>query len=290
VRLPLDKLAARREGDRLNVKDLLIGVCMTQYHSKPVNSKGFVDWNDDEDRIWHDLVTRQQKVINHRACQAYLDGLTMLDLPLHRVPQLPEVNAVLKQETGWQVEPVPALINFDRFFALLADKKFPVATFLRSRDEFDYLQEPDFFHEIFGHCAMLTHPDFAAFTHTYGKLGKSATPKQRGYLARLYWFTVEFGLVKEQGSTKIYGGGVLSSPGETVYALDSTDAIRETFDLQTVLRTPYRIDIMQPKYYVLDDIAELYQLSQVDLIAEVEQAMSKGLLPPLFEPKEVTHA
>lgn len=258
---------------------------MTQYHSKAVNSKGFVDWDSTEDQIWHDLVVRQKNVIEQRACQAYLDGLELLDLPLQRVPQLPEINAVLRRETGWQVEPVPALINFDRFFALLADKKFPAATFLRSRQEFDYLQEPDFFHEIFGHCAMLTHPDFAAFTHTYGKLGKGATPQQRRYLARLYWFTVEFGLVQEQGQTKIYGGGVLSSPGETAYALDSQVAIREPFDLDTVLRTPYRIDIMQPKYFVLDEIADLYRLSQRDLIADVELAMQKALLPPLFTPK-----
>ncbi|MDF5425942.1 phenylalanine 4-monooxygenase, partial [Vibrio parahaemolyticus] len=170
-------------------------------------------------------------------------------------------NRVLMETTGWQVEPVPALIDFDRFFNLLGNKRFPVATFLRTRDEFDYLQEPDFFHEIFGHCAMLTNPDFAAFTEHYGQLGQAATPKQRAYLARLYWFTVEFGLVKEGDKTKIYGGGILSSPGETLYALESDAAIRDPFELQTVLRTPYRIDIMQPKYYVIDDFSQLFKIS-----------------------------
>ena len=173
---------------------------------------------------------------------------------------------------------------------MLADKKFPVATFLRTREEFDYLQEPDFFHEIFGHCAMLTNPQFAEFTRTYGRLGKSASNKERVYLARLYWFTVEFGLVKEHGETKIYGGGILSSPGETVYALDGDVPLRSTLDLHTVLRTPYRIDIMQPQYFVLDDISQLYELSQKDLMSYVKDAMAAGLLPPLFEPKEVTHA
>ncbi|WP_428774447.1 phenylalanine 4-monooxygenase [Vibrio sp.] len=263
---------------------------MTQYHSKPVNSKGVVDWNEAENAVWHDLVVRQQKLVKQRACKAYLDGLELLNLPTDRVPQLPEINSVLKRETGWQVEPVPALINFDRFFDLLAERKFPVATFLRSREEFDYLQEPDFFHEIFGHCAMLTHPDFAEYTHTYGQLGRSASSKERVYLARLYWFTVEFGLVKEQGQTKIYGGGILSSPGETLYALDSATAKREKFDLLRVLRTPYRIDIMQPIYFMLDDISELYQLSKMDLMQYVHQAMQAGLLPPMFEPKEVNHA
>ncbi|NVD08956.1 phenylalanine 4-monooxygenase [Vibrio sp. JPW-9-11-11] len=263
---------------------------MVQYHSKPVNDQGLVDWSVEEDRVWRDLVKRQLHLVEQRACKEYLAGLRLLDLPLERAPQIVDINEVLASATGWQIEPVPALINFDRFFALLAEKKFPVATFLRSREEFDYLQEPDFFHEIFGHCAMLTNPEFAEFTHTYGQLGRDASDKERVYLARLYWFTVEFGLVKQGDETKIYGGGILSSPGETLYALDDPKAKRETFDIHTVLRTPYRIDIMQPEYFVLDDIQQLYQLSRMDLMFHVKQAMKAGLLPPLFEPKEVTHA
>lgn len=263
---------------------------MTQYRSKPVNDKGVVEWSSEEDQVWSDLVSRQLHLVKQRACKEYLAGLELLDLPLDRAPQIVDINRVLKQVTGWQVEPVPALINFDRFFALLADKKFPVATFLRSREEFDYLQEPDFFHEIFGHCAMLTNPEFAEFTNMYGKLGRDASDKQRVYLARLYWFTIEFGLVKEGSEQKIYGGGILSSPGETLYALDDPLAKRVEFDLHTVLRTPYRIDIMQPEYFVLDDIDQLYTLSKMDLMFHVKQAMAAGLLPPLFEPKEVNHA
>ncbi|MBW3695688.1 phenylalanine 4-monooxygenase [Vibrio sp. T187] len=263
---------------------------MSKYHSKPVSSAGIVDWSHEEDQIWHDLVSRQLKVIKSRASNAYLEGLEILNLSEDKVPQLPDINKILMEKTGWQVEPVPALINFDRFFGLLAEKKFPVATFLRSREEFDYLQEPDFFHEIFGHCAMLTNPDFAAFTHKYGQLGVNASSKERVYLARLYWFTVEFGLVKEGDETKIYGGGILSSPGETVYSLDSDTPSRHAFDISDVLRTPYRIDIMQPIYFVLNDIADLYNLSQMDLMEIVHQAMALELYPPLFEPKEITHA
>jgi len=263
---------------------------MAQYRSKPVNDKGIVEWSSEEDLVWRDLVGRQLHLVKQRACKEYLAGLELLDLPLDRAPQIVDINRVLKKATGWQIEPVPALINFDRFFTLLSDKKFPVATFLRSREEFDYLQEPDFFHEIFGHCAMLTNPEFAEFTHMYGKLGRNASDKQRVYLARLYWFTVEFGLVKEGNQTKIYGGGILSSPGETLYALDDPIAKRVKFDIHTVLRTPYRIDIMQPEYFVLDNIEQLYTLSQMDLMFHVKQAMAAGLLPPLFEPKEVNHA
>ncbi|HAS63917.1 MAG TPA: phenylalanine 4-monooxygenase [Vibrio sp.] len=259
---------------------------MTKYRSNPVDKYGMVLWSEEERAIWHDLVARQLKVVENCACQEYLAGLKMLNLAIDRVPQLPDINRVLERETGWQVVPVPALISFDRFFELLANKRFPVATFLRSREEFDYLQEPDFFHEIFGHCAMLTNPEFAHFTHTYGKLGYAAPAKKRAYLARLYWFTVEFGLVKENNQLKIYGGGILSSPGETFYALEGEQALREPFDLNRVLRTPYRIDIMQPIYFVLEGIEHLYQLSQLDLITEIDQAIEAGLYPPLFDAKE----
>ncbi|ROV56754.1 phenylalanine 4-monooxygenase [Vibrio ponticus] len=259
---------------------------MTHYVSNPVDEHGYVSWSEEEHAIWRDLVERQLHLVQDRACQEYLRGLELLDLPRDRVPQLPDINKILQQATGWQVVPVPALISFDRFFELLANKCFPVATFLRSREEFDYLQEPDFFHEIFGHCAMLTNPQFAHFTHVYGQLGYEADSKQRAFLARLYWFTVEFGLVNQDGQMKIYGGGILSSPGETLYALDSKVPVRATFELNTVLRTPYRIDIMQPIYFKLDDISELYQLTRLDLAAEVEHAMQAGLYPPLFPPKE----
>ena len=150
-------------------------------------------------------------MLKGRACDEFIRGLALLNLPNDRVPQLHEINAVLASTTGWQVVQVPALINFDSFFKLLANKQFPVATFIRSNEDFDYLQEPDVFHEIFGHCPLLTDPAFAHFTHTYGKLGYAASPKERQYLARLYWFTVEFGLVKTADGLRIYGGGILSS-------------------------------------------------------------------------------
>ncbi len=263
---------------------------MSDYQSKPVAPDGTIDWSPQEHETWHDLVERQQKVLGNRACQAYLDGLAMLDLPSKRIPKLSDINHVIQRETGWRLAPVPALISFDRFFELLAQKQFPVATFLRRREEFDYLQEPDFFHEVFGHCAMLTHPDFAKFTQVYGQLGRQVDHQTRVFLARLYWFTVEFGLVREHGKLRIYGGGILSSPGETCYALESNQPQRIPFDIHTVLRTPYRIDIMQPIYFVLNDISALFRLSHRDLLHDVQQAMAAGLLPPLFEPKEVNNA
>ena len=262
----------------------------TQYKSKVSDSNGIIHWTDEENQVWSELFNRQIDLIQNRACDQYHEGLDLLGLSSDGIPQLPELNNKLKKATGWQTAEVPALIPFSEFFRLLANKQFPVATFIRTREEFDYLQEPDIFHEVFGHCPLLTNPAFAQFTHTYGKLGLSASKEDRVFLARLYWFTVEFGLVKEGDETKIYGGGILSSPGETLYALDDPQAMRVDFDIHTVLRTPYRIDIMQPEYFVLDGIEHLYKLSKMDLMFHVKQAMSAGLLPPLFEPKEVNHA
>ncbi|OOE44318.1 phenylalanine 4-monooxygenase [Salinivibrio kushneri] len=270
---------ARQRHKAVNVKQ-------SKYQSKPVDELGRVAWSVQENDVWRQLVTRQLACIKDKACQEYLDGLRMLDLPHDTVPQIPDVNAVLMRETGWQVAPVPALIDFDHFFALLADKKFPAATFLRTKEDFDYLQEPDYFHEIFGHCAMLTHPAFAEFTHMYGQLGKKATPKERVYLARLYWFTVEFGLLSDsQGNRSIYGGGILSSPAETEYAFNSDKAVRKPLEVIDVMRTPYRIDIMQPIYFTIESIDDLFAISQRDLIADVHQAMELGLHAPLFPPK-----
>ncbi|MEM9101179.1 MAG: phenylalanine 4-monooxygenase [Pseudomonadota bacterium] len=258
----------------------------TNYVSKKPNEQGNIDWTEEENQVWHDLLERQMKNLPNRACDEYMKGIEALNLPKDRVPQLEEINKVLRRTTGWETARVPALISFDKFFALLADKKFPVATFIRRRDEFDYLQEPDIFHEIFGHCPMLTNPDFAEFTHTYGKLGLAASKQDRVFLARLYWFTVEFGLLKTEQGLRIYGGGILSSPGETIHALESELPERKMLDPVDCLRTPYRIDIMQPIYFIINGLKQLSEISQLDLMALVEEAKKLGLHDPKFPPKE----
>ncbi|MCW8107672.1 phenylalanine 4-monooxygenase [Alteromonas ponticola] len=258
----------------------------TTYKSKPSDENGFIAWSDEENQIWSELYHRQMEIIQGRACQQYLDGLKLIGLTEKSIPQLPEINKVLLATTGWKTAEVPALINFTEFFRLLANKEFPVATFIRTREEFDYLQEPDIFHEIFGHCPLLTNPAFAHFTHIYGKLGLAASKEDRVYLARLYWFTVEFGLVNTEEGLRIYGGGILSSPGETIYALESDKPVRKPLDPVDALRTPYRIDIMQPLYYILDKFDDLFAISEMDIMALVEVAKTKGLFEPLFPPKE----
>lgn len=257
-----------------------MGYAETTYLAREANAEGIIHYPAEENAVWAELIASQQALLPGRACQAYLDGLDKLALPTGRIPQLGEIDAVLQATTGWRTAQVPALISFKRFFNLLANKQFPVATFIRRREDFGYIQEPDVFHEIAGHCPMLTHPAFAAFNETYGRLGLEASKEERVYLARLYWFTVEFGLLRQaDGAMRIYGGGILSSPAETEYALGGQPEYRP-FVLDDVLRTPYRIDRIQPIYYVIDGIDTLLDLAHTDLMAAVRSAMGRGLFAP----------
>ena len=258
----------------------------SKYEAKVPDENGIIPYSDEEHSVWRDLYTRQIDIIQGRVCDEFLQGLDILDLPTDRIPQTTEVSKILLERTGWQVEPVPALINFDRFFKLLAQRKFPAASFIRTREEMDYLQEPDIFHEIFGHATMLTHQAFADFTEAYGKAGLKASKKERVFLARLYWFTVEFGLLQTSDAIRIYGGGIASSPGETVFALESEEPMRRPFDPIEVLRTPYRIDIYQSVYYVLDRMNDLFELAGSDLLGLIRQARALGEFEPTFPPKQ----
>lgn len=270
------------------------------YLSHQPDSQGHIHYSDDENAMWQALLTRQAKQIPNRACSAYLEGLEKLNLPSTHIPQLHDIDEILQATTGWQTAAVPALISFGKFFKLLANKRFPVATFIRRFEDMDYIEEPDIFHEIVGHCPLLTHPAFAAFNETYGKLGLDASKEERWFLARLYWFTIEFGLVgSHPDNRRIYGGGILSSPSETVYALNGSDTLHQSnhqqqpqnqpehraFDLLAVLRTPYRIDNIQPIYYVIDDLDTLFDIVDSDIMGKVKQAMALGLFEPTYAPK-----
>ena len=166
-----------------------------KYTARKPDEQGVIHYPDEEHETWSILFRRQMEILPGRACDEFIAGLKLLELSADRIPQLPDISNALSKETGWGVARVPALISFDRFFRLLADRQFPVATFIRTRDELDYLEEPDIFHEIFGHCPLLTNPAFASLTQTFGKVGVGASKEERVYLARLYWFTVEFGLL-----------------------------------------------------------------------------------------------
>lgn len=257
----------------------------SKYTSKPADKDGWVKYTDDENAVWHDLFVRQMKLLPNRAAKPFLEGIEALEMTADKIPQIPEMNKILYPLTGWQVTPVPALIDFDTFFKLLADKKFPAATFIRTREELDYLQEPDIFHEIFGHCPLLTLPAYAEFMHTYAQLGLKASHQDRVMLARLYWFTIEFGLIQTLEGLRIYGGGILSSYGESQYCLDSKKPELKHLDPLDAFRTPYRIDIMQPIYFVIQDFSALFDLTKLDLMELINKARMLGMHKPLFEPK-----
>jgi len=254
---------------------------MTQsnYIAKQPDVHGWVDYTDAENAVWKTLYERQTKLIEQRACPEYLKGINTLGLNADRIPQCDEVSGILHALTGWRVEPVAALISFKEFFSLLNQKKFPAATFIRTADEIDYLKEPDIFHELFGHCPMLTNQAFADFTHEVGKLGVSIDSKDHAMLARLYWFTVEFGLIHAADGLRVYGGGILSSKTETVYALESDIPTRNPFDLLTVLRTKYRYDMLQKNYFVIESFDALFNLIKADLVDTFDTARQLGPLP-----------
>jgi phenylalanine-4-hydroxylase len=256
----------------------------TKYVSKIPNKDGIIEWSTEENLIWQELFVRQLDCIKDKACDEYHAGLDKLKLPKDRIPQLAEVSEVLEKTTGWQCYPVPALIGFGEFFRLLSEKKFPVATFIRSRAEMDYLQEPDIFHEIFGHCPLLTNASFANYTEAYGKMGLNASKEQRIFLARLYWFTIEFGLLDTPNGLRIYGGGILSSPGETEFAINNKEVTRQAFNILDVLRTPYRIDIMQPVYYMLNKVSDLDDIRKFE-VEEIMELVAKADMLGLHEAK-----
>lgn len=250
---------------------------MSRYTAKTPNAHGIVDFDDVEHTTWQRLYSRQKEIIKNRACDEFILGLEKIAFPHDKIPQSHKINQQLGAITGWGVQPVPALIQSDEFYALLKSCRFPVATFIRRPEDFDYLKEPDLFHEYFGHCTLLTNQAYADFVEWYANYAlNQASKEKRRLLLRLFWFTIEFGLFKTSAGWRIYGGGILSSPGETVYAVESDVPERRPFVLQDVLRTPYRYDVMQPIYYYLESFDDLYQLMQVDLNAHVEEALEKG--------------
>lgn len=255
----------------------------TRYVSKPVDEHGYANYTPEENLVWHDLYQRQIQVIQHRACDEFIRGIDILGLTADQIPQLPDVNKALGKVTGWGVHPVAALIPFDEFFNLLANRFFPAATFIRTREDFDYIKEPDIFHELFGHCPLLTDPAYARFMQKYGEIGVNASHKEQVQLARLYWFTVEFGLMETAQGLRVYGGGILSSKNETIYALESGIPQRKPLVPLDALRTPYRVDILQPVYFMIKSFAELYDLVNLDLLSLVAHARELGQFPPLFE-------
>ena len=254
----------------------------SRYVSKNPNSQGIIEYTPEENAVWGELFERQQQLLPGRACDEYLHGLKVLNLNKHAIPQLTDTSKVLSHASGWSVVQVPALIPARHFFELLADRKFPAATFIRTREEMDYVKEPDIFHELFGHCPLLTEPVYADFVNEYAKRVLTMQEDDWPLLQRFFWFTVEFGLINTTAGVRAYGGGILSSINETVYSVESPKPNRIPFDPITILRTPYRIDMLQAVYFVIDSYQQLYDFLKLDLSDLLEQARKLGELAPTF--------
>jgi phenylalanine-4-hydroxylase len=224
--------------------------------------QGFERYSEAEHRIWTTLYERQAEILPGRACDEFLHGLDVLDLHGQGIPDFRQLNETLSGLTGWQVVAVPGLVPDAVFFDHLANRRFPAGNFIRPADELDYLELPDIFHDVFGHVPMLTDPVFADYMQAYGKGGRRALALGHlANLARLYWYTVEFGLLETPAGLRIYGAGIVSSKTETIFALASDSPNRLGFDLERVMRTLYRIDDFQQVYFVIPSLAYLLDVT-----------------------------
>jgi phenylalanine-4-hydroxylase len=216
------------------------------------------DYTVQEHAVWDSLFARQADMLPGRVVPEFMDGLDILRMSKPGIPDFEELSERLMAATGWQVVAVPGLVPDEVFFDHLANRRFVAGRFIRTPDQLDYLQEPDVFHDVFGHVPLLTQPVFADYMQAYGQGGlRAAGQGVLNQLARLYWYTVEFGLIRSGGDLKLYGAGIVSSFGESLFALDDPSPNRIGFDLERVMRTRYKIDDYQQSYFVIDSFEKL---------------------------------
>lgn len=254
----------------------------SRYKSREPDSKGFIAYPKEEHAVWETLYTRQSEVVKGRACDEFHKGLDILQLTGNHIPQLPDVSERLYAVTKWKVEPVAALISAEAFFTLLAERKFPAATFIRVPEELNYIKEPDIFHELYGHCPLITEQVYADFLYEYANLVLTFPKTDWPLLQRLFWFTVEFGLIRTPQGLRAYGGGILSSIEETAFCLESREPMRVLFDSLVALRMPYRIDMKQTVYFVIDSYEQLYHVIKEDMAENIRLARELGEFAPSF--------
>jgi phenylalanine-4-hydroxylase len=236
----------------------------------PVYAAGVVeqDWDcysATDHAVWQQLYRRQSELLPGRACDEFLRGLRELKLGPDQIPKFSETNQILQKQTGWTLIAVEGLLPDLSFFEHLAAKRFPVTWWIRKPEQIDYISEPDLFHDFFGHVPLLANPVFGDYLQAYGAGGvKAAGLDALSFLARLYWYTVEFGLIQTAQGLRIYGAGILSSKGESIYSLDSDAPNRVGFELMRLMRTRYRIDSYQQTYFVIDSFKQLFDATAPD--------------------------
>ncbi len=249
-----------------------------------VIDQGWDRYSKEEHAVWKTLFERQARLLPGRACDEFVHGMQALPIGAESIPDFRRLSDVLMKRTGWQVVAVPGLVPDEVFFEHLANRRFPSGNFVRKPDQLDYLEEPDVFHDVFGHVPMLMNPTIADYIQAYGEGGLRAL--RLGHLkslARAYWYTVEFGLVQQSDGLRIYGAGIASSYTESVFSLESASPNRLRFDLERVMRTNYRIDDFQECYFVIDHLNDLLELAQTDF-APIYARLECG---PEYEPGDV---
>jgi phenylalanine-4-hydroxylase len=241
-----------------------------------------------EHGIWRTLFEHQAKILPGRACKEFLDGMGKLDLTSDQIPDFERLSDSLEKATGWRVVAVPSLVPDAIFFDHLANRRFPAGQFIRRADQLDYIEEPDVFHDVFGHVPMLAHPIFADYMQAYGKGGQRALNEfgRLKNLARLYWYTVEFGLIESEEGLRIYGSGIVSSRAESIYSVENRSPNRIRFELERVMRTEYRIDDFQESYFVIPSFESLFGETYKDFAA-LYQTLASG---PTYKPGDLLPA
>jgi phenylalanine-4-hydroxylase len=227
--------------------------------------QGWDHYTAAEHATWRTLFERQTRLLPGRACDEFVQGMQALPIGPERIPDFRALSEVLLQRTGWQVVAVPGLVPDEVFFEHLANRRFPAGNFIRRPEQLDYLEEPDVFHDVFGHVPMLMNPAIADFIQAYGQGGLRA--QRLGHLqhlARLYWYTIEFGLLQQRGELRLYGAGIASSYAETCFCLDDASPNRIALTLERVMRTHYRIDDFQETYFVIRDLDALLEFTRID--------------------------
>lgn len=234
-----------------------------------------------EHAVWKTLFERQSALLPGRACDAFVDGMRHLPMGADQIPDFRQLSEVLVQHTGWQVVAVPGLVPDDVFFAHLANRRFPAGQFIRKPHQLDYLEEPDVFHDVFGHVPMLMNPAIADFIQAYGAGGLRAQALgMLPELARVYWYTVEFGLVQQADGLRIYGAGIASSHTESLFALENPSPNHLRFDLERVMRTDYNIDDFQETYFTIPSLDALLDLARCDFAPLYERVRGQAVYAP----------
>ena len=240
------------------------------------------DYSATDHDVWRQLYERQREVLVGRACDEFVQAQDAMGMSPDRIPKFSELNQVLSAATGWTLMGVEGLLPELDFFDHLANRRFPVTWWIRRPDQIDYIEEPDLFHDLFGHVPLLMNPLFGDYMEAYGRGGVKAHaigPDALQNLTRLYWYTVEFGLIKQVDGLRIYGSGIVSSKGESIHSLESTAPNRIGFDLERIMRTRYRIDTFQKTYFVIDSFQQLIDATFPDFTPIYARLASQDSIP-----------